>query len=71
MKEGGAPNDLLERLANDASLGLSREDIDSATDPIQFTGRSTEQVDEFLSEVIEPVLAGTQARPAEESEIRV
>ena len=36
--------------------------MQSALDPARFVGRAPEQVDEFLSDVIEPLLAGhTQA----------
>jgi adenylosuccinate lyase len=71
MKETGAPNDLLERLAGDAALGLSQDDARSVTSPDAYTGRAKEQVDEFLAEVVEPLLAGAQSKPPDESEIRV
>ncbi len=70
VKEGADANDLLERLANDSSLGLSRDRLAIAADPARYTGRASQQVDEFLSEVIEPVLAGVTSTPARE-EIRV
>lgn len=70
MKEGAASNDLLERLAGDEALGLSRERLALAADPLRYTGRAARQVDEFLAEVIEPMLAGAKTVPAEE-EIRV
>ena len=70
MKEGAASNDLLERLAADDSIGLSRERLAVAADPSRYTGRAAQQVDEFLAEVVEPMLAGARAIPAEE-EIRV
>ena len=70
MKEGAASNDLLERLAADKGLGLSPERLAVAADPSRYTGRAARQVDEFLAEVIEPMLAGAKSIPAEE-EIRV
>ena len=70
MKEGASANDLLERLAGDDALGLSRECLAVAADPSRYTGRAARQVDEFLAEVVEPLLAGAKALPAEE-EIRV
>lgn len=70
LKDGAPTNDLLDRLAQDPELGLSRDDLGLLADPSQYTGRAAEQVDEFLAEVIEPVLAGAPALPAEE-EIRV
>jgi hypothetical protein len=34
---------------------LAAADIDGAIDPAKLTGRSTQQVDEFLSEIVEPI----------------
>jgi adenylosuccinate lyase len=70
MKEGAAQNDLLDRLAADSTFGVSRDRLQLATDPAKYTGRAAEQVDEFLEEVIEPLLAGSHVIPAAE-EIRV
>ena len=70
MKDGAATNDLLDRLAGDPALGVSRDRLALAADASRYTGRAAEQVDEFLSEVIEPMLAGSASAPAHE-EIRV
>ena len=70
MKDNAAPNDLLDRLANDAALRIPRERLALATDPLRYVGRAPEQVDEFLSDVIEPILAGSATAPSLE-EIRV
>ena len=70
VKEGGGSNDLLDRLASDSSLGLSRDRLAIAADPARYTGRASQQVDEFLSEVIEPILAGVTSTQVHE-EIRV
>ncbi|HEX5577147.1 MAG TPA: adenylosuccinate lyase [Gemmatimonadaceae bacterium] len=71
MKEGATSNDLLARLEQDEEFGLSSGQIAKTTDPSQFTGRAPEQVDEFLTEVVHPLLAGTSASIPEDSEIRV
>jgi adenylosuccinate lyase len=63
MKEGASRNDLLDRLSADRSLGLSAEHISAVAGASQYVGRAPEQVDEFLSEVIAPILAGKE--PAE------
>ncbi len=70
MKEGAPSNDLLERLAADSAIGVSHDRLQLATDPAKYTGRAAEQVDEFLSEVIEPLLAGSHVIPSAE-DIRV
>ncbi len=70
MKDGAAENDLLKRLGADPEMILSNDALALATNPSRYTGRAAQQVDEFLEEVIEPVLAGAPAALAEE-EIRV
>jgi adenylosuccinate lyase len=71
MHNGAGANDLLERLCGDPGLGLSREEIDDAADPRAFVGRAPAQVDEFLSEVLRPLLAGAEESWLDASEIRV
>ena len=70
IKDGAADNDLLERLASDPAMNLSKTALALAADPARYTGRAAQQVDEFLEEVIEPVLAGALT-PLLEEEIRV
>jgi adenylosuccinate lyase len=70
MKDGAPGNDLIERLAKDPELGMSRDQLDLAADASRYVGRAPQQVDEFLAEVIDPILAGSTAIPTEE-EIRV
>ena len=53
VKQHGRANDLLERLEADAAFAAV--DVAAAVDPAQLTGRSTEQVDEFLAEVVAPI----------------
>jgi adenylosuccinate lyase len=70
MKDGAATNDLFDRLSGDPELGLSPQSLKLASDPGRYTGRAAQQVDDFLSDVIEPVLSGSQVAPTDE-EIRV
>jgi adenylosuccinate lyase len=58
IKDGAEENDLLDRIAADATFGISRAELEQAMEPRRFVGRAPEQVDEFLHEVVEPVLAG-------------
>ncbi len=50
-------NDLLERLARDAEIGVPLDELRGVIDPARFVGRAPQQVDEFLRDVVEPVLA--------------
>ena len=56
MKQEGAPCDLLERLAADGRLGLSMAHLRDVLNPADYIGRCPEQVDEYLSEVVDPLL---------------
>ncbi|MGH7663832.1 MAG: adenylosuccinate lyase [Gemmatimonadaceae bacterium] len=72
LKEGAPRNDLLDRLAGDATFGAGLEDLRGALVATSFAGRAAEQVDEFLAEVVEPLLAGSgSTQPAAREEVRV
>jgi adenylosuccinate lyase len=66
IKEGATRNDLLERLAADREWKVPLRDMQAALDPAAFVGRAPQQVDEFLREVVEPLLAGATVETAEE-----
>jgi adenylosuccinate lyase len=69
MRAGAEANDLLERLGDDSGLKLSKAELDDAADPNAFVGRAPQQVDEFLSEIVEPLLAGHETTTS--GELRV
>lgn len=72
VKDEGAPNDLLERLASDPAFGVPVDALRSALTPARFTGRAAAQVDEFLAEVVQPILdASPSAGTADAAEVRV
>ncbi len=56
VKEEGGKNDLVERIANDPAFMVTREEIEAILQPEKFIGRSVEQVDAFLGDVIQPLL---------------
>ena len=56
VKEEGLDNDLIERIINDGSFYMNREEILSIIDPIKFTGRASGQVDDFINDLIKPIL---------------
>src|SRR4051794_16129801 len=55
VKEQGGANDLIPRLKVDAAFATA--DVEGAIDPAKLVGRSKEQVDEFLAEVVGPIRA--------------
>ncbi len=57
VKEEGGANDLLERLGGDPTVPFThRELVELIGDGSEFTGRAEAQVEEYLSEVVEPRL---------------
>jgi adenylosuccinate lyase len=70
VKEGGR-NDLLDRLAGDASFGVSREELDEEMRPERYVGLAPQQVDRFLEEWVEPVLRDAAGNPASAPQLRV
>ncbi len=56
VKEFGRPNDLLERILNDKSFNLTKEDMDEILDINKFIGRAPEQTVEFIEAYINPAL---------------
>ena len=72
LKDGASThNDLIERLAGDAAIGVPRAELERALEPARFIGRSAEQVDEFLADVVDPLLAGAPQDQLAREEIRV
>jgi adenylosuccinate lyase len=57
VKLEGCANDLIDRIAADDSFPLTKEEITQHLDPTTYTGRAAGQVDEFLKDVIAPLLA--------------
>ena len=56
VKEEGKQNDLIERLLNDAAFNITKAEVDAILKPEKFIGRSVEQVETFLSGLIDPLL---------------
>ncbi len=56
VKENGKPNDLVDRIANDASFGFSKEQILEILNPDNLCGRAPKQVEEFIDTEVNPIL---------------
>ncbi len=57
VKLEGAANDLIDRIAADERIPLSKEEILRELDPVKYIGRSVSQVEEFLRDIAAPVIA--------------
>jgi len=70
VKEGGG-NDLLDRLAADDRMPISRDEIDRLLDLKAFVGRGPQQVNEFIGKHLSPVLDRHSGRIGAASDVRV
>ena len=71
VKEEGGENDLVKRIAADPLFMITEEEIMSVLKPANYTGRAPEQVEEFLNEVVWPVLEKNKALLGEHVELSV
>ncbi|MDD7185713.1 MAG: adenylosuccinate lyase [Ruminococcus sp.] len=56
VKLYGKKNNLCELIVNDPMFMTTKEEMDAVLKPENYTGRSEQQVEEFISEFIQPVL---------------
>lgn len=71
VKEEGGENDLLARIAADPIFGVTLEELHEIVKPEKYVGRAPKQTEEFLSEVVEPVLKKYEDVQEEKPEINV
>ena len=71
VKQEGLPNDMIARVEADPAFGLTREEIEAELAPEAFTGRAPEQVEEFLRDVIQPVLDANPEDVGQKAELNV
>ena len=57
MKGEGEANDLVDRIADDPRIPVTREEILEMLKPENFIGRAPEQTEEFLEQYVDPILA--------------
>ncbi|MDF2537809.1 MAG: adenylosuccinate lyase [Herbinix sp.] len=60
VKEKGLDNNLLELIAADPAFNMNLEDLKKSMEPSRYVGRSKEQTEEFVKEVIQPILDANQ-----------
>ena len=71
VKQEGLPNDMIARVEADPAFGLSREEIEAELSPEAFTGRAPQQVEEYLAEVIRPLLDANADAVGQKAELSV
>ena len=71
VKEEGLNNDLIERLIKDETFKINEETSKELLDAKKFTGRAENQVVDFITELINPILEENKNLLGENSEITV
>ena len=71
VKEEGGTNDLVDRIAADPAFMITKEEIQAILKPEEFSGRSSQQVDAFLKEVVRPILDANKDVLGEKQELNV
>lgn len=71
VKEDGLENDLCDMILKDEMFMINKEELDAILKPENFTGRSSEQVTEFIETCVKPVLDANSDKLNETAEINV
>ncbi len=71
VKEEGKGNDLIERIAADPLFGVSEEALQDALRPELYVGRAPRQTEDFLRDVVRPVLDANREELGLTAEINV
>ncbi len=56
VKKEGKENNLVDLIAADPAFGMTKKEIEAILEPKNFVGRAPEQTEEFITEVVKPVL---------------
>ena len=67
--ECGEESSLIDRIAADDDFRLSRQELLERLDPGAFTGRSSQQVEEFVAEEVSPLLERFEAARVEDPRV--
>lgn len=71
VKEEGKENNLLELIAADPAFNMTLEELQKTMDPAKYTGRAAIQVENFLKNVVNPVLEANRELLGMTAEINV
>ena len=71
VKEDGGENDLLSRIAGDPIFGVTLEELNTIVSPEKYVGRAPQQTEEYILEVVNPVIEAYDFIPEEKAEINL
>jgi adenylosuccinate lyase len=70
VKEGRA-NDLMARVANDPAFAAVHDELPRLMAPMRFVGRASQQVDDYLTTTVYPLLQQRQQLEPVDAEVHV
>ena len=70
MKEGH-PNDLMARIADDQAFAAVHGELPTLLAPVRFAGRAPQQVDDYLTTTIYPLLQQSEQLEPVDAEVHV
>ena len=71
VKEEGLQNDLIDRIASDKTFQMTKEELTAILDAKNFVGRAPGQVEEFINEIVNPILEKNKDLLGISSQIKV
>lgn len=71
VKLYGRENDLFRRILADERFGLTEAELETLLDPAAFTGRAAKQTEEYLEEIIRPLLEHNKGQLGAQISIKV
>lgn len=71
VKQEGGKNDLIERIAKEPMFGMTLEDLQKILEPKNFVGRAPQQVEEYITGQVMPVLEANKDILIEDAQLNV
>jgi adenylosuccinate lyase len=71
VKLFGNNNDLLQRIANDEPFGMSLQELESLMEPSNYTGRASQQVEEYINEIVLPTIKDIDIQKFKKMDLKV
>jgi len=71
IKLKGEKNCLLDLIAQDASFNMNRNELDDILRPDKFTGRASQQVDEFITGYVKHFVGELEIKMTDEADLNV
>ena len=71
MVKAGQPNDLLARIANDPAFAAVKGELATLLAPMRFVGRAPQQVEDYLTTTVYPLLQQSESLEPVDAEVHV